>query len=277
MNAPNHNIPPVSPRFADAVPAELAADAHPPVNTQDATLDNPDDFPTRELDTVVSPNPDGTPRLAGPHHNVTPLDLAQARAIVEERHTRWAGIEPDDEPYTGEIVHNLEVRDSSRKYVFDGVRLSYVSSELPGKDRWTEISIYRTAGGLYIAHKVAVSTVVHYDGCLFITRYGKRYTSISGIASDEFKMQDRIACPECIRPASAYQDILQTTPEVLRFERDRHNVWVVETPESVIQALYTTKKGVKKLGSLAASAIQVSSDRDAPMAAVFYGRQKDPS
>ena len=32
----------------------------------------------------VSPNPDGTPRLAGPHHNVTPLDLAQARAIVEE-------------------------------------------------------------------------------------------------------------------------------------------------------------------------------------------------
>ncbi len=42
---------------------------------------------------------------------------------------------------------------------FDGVKLGASSSHTPGKTRWSEITLYRTVSGQYVAHGVGRSTI----------------------------------------------------------------------------------------------------------------------
>lgn len=262
-------IPTVSPRFGAVVPPTFHPDG--PRYTQPDRDDdvNPDEFEARKIDAQAPTNPDGTPMLAKPSHKVTPLDLATARNIVKERKNLWTG-QDADQIFTDKI-ERFDVRDSTRRYVFNGVRLAYVSSESPDPDktRWTDIEIYRTEGGMYIVHRVGVTSLVHLENCEQLVRYHKRHTpGINGIASDELPPQDREPCPDC-KPD--LWNLLKTEPAVLKFERDRHQVFICETPENAVQALHTVKNGVKKLGSLAGSALQMASDRDPLLAAIFYG------
>lgn len=46
--------------------------------------------------------------------------------------------------------HRIEP-DSGPDLVFDGERIAHVSSHEPGRDQWSELSIYRTAAGAYVA------------------------------------------------------------------------------------------------------------------------------
>lgn len=264
--------PPVSPRFAGVVPPNFTPRPRTIHTGEDPA--NPDEFPTRELNGTVDPNPDGTPKLAAPEHHVTPLDLARAADIVRERAILWDGKDADETPFTDTPAQYV-VRDHRYRYSFPGVRLAYVSSETTVKPRWTEIEIYRTEGGLWITHRVAVTTVAHVDNCAVLRRYHKTFAQgVGQIASDEMAPADRTACPECIGTNRRLHDMLHEDPASIKFERDRHQVSISETPESAIQTLHTTKRGVKNLGSLAASAIQMASDRSPHMAAVFYGTPK---
>jgi hypothetical protein len=52
-----------------------------------------------------------------------------------------------------------EVQDHDRMITFTGVLLGDASSQSPGKDRWTEVAIYRTAAGKYIVEKIGKSRV----------------------------------------------------------------------------------------------------------------------
>lgn len=54
-------------------------------------------------------------------------------------------------------------RDGTLPLRFAGEELSYASSEAPGKDRWFELTIYRTDDGRYVAHGTGVSDVVGED------------------------------------------------------------------------------------------------------------------
>lgn len=51
------------------------------------------------------------------------------------------------------------VHDGEREYQFEGVVLGESSSHRSGKDRWIEISIFKTNGGKYIVAGVGKTTV----------------------------------------------------------------------------------------------------------------------
>lgn len=275
----HNDIPDVSPRFAPVIPAALLETTVSRRQHAAPSSENPDTFTTRELTRTAVPNPDGTPRLTTSEHRVTPLTLAQARAIVKERAARWDGHDADGEPFD-DTPRRYDVRDNSRRYRFTGVRLSLVSSETPEKPRWTDIAIYRTNGGMYVVHRIAATTVVHHDACEIVTRFHRRYANIGNIAADEFAPDKRTPCPECMpttadaTPMEQYRHHLHTDPPSLRFERDRHIVSIVETPEEAIQALHTVKRGEKHLGPLAASALTMAADRDPYLSAVWYGQPR---
>lgn len=262
-------VPTVSPRFGAIVPAPFT-----PIRDRADALEqtfNPDDFETRELDVKAPTNPDGTPKLADSSHKVSPLDLARAQQVVQERRSLWDGQDADEEPFTTDPKPHV-VRDSTRRYAFNGVRLAYVSSEKPFKTRWTEIEVYRTQGGIYIVHRIGVTTLAHLEDCEQLKRYHKRYTpGINAIASDEFPPEKREPCEDC-KPD--LQFMLHNEPAALKFERDRHQVHICETPEGVIQALHTPNRdtGKRELGSLAGSAVSMAADRDPLLASVFYGK-----
>lgn len=215
-------------------------------------------------------NSDGSPILVQPHHRVSPLDLSKAQNIVSRNREKWANSDADRVPFD-DTVKRCEVRDSSRRFIFDGVRLSYVSSEKPHKTRWTDISIYRTDGNLFVTHRVGVSSIVHRLDCEELAKPGSTTCGLSGIADDELPTEERDPCPRCL-PGEAYQDLLHSEPSALRFERDRHSVTVSTTPEDAIRTLKTTRGSHRVLGSLSGSAVRMAADRDPMMCAVFYGK-----
>lgn len=48
-------------------------------------------------------------------------------------------------------------RDGLGPLIFDGVELAFVSTHTPYKDRWVELTIYRTGGGSYVTQVVGQS------------------------------------------------------------------------------------------------------------------------
>lgn len=260
-----HTNTPAS-RFSTHLPVKL---------THGEDNKNPRDFPTRSLADLKPPQHAGNPALLDPKApvTVTPLDLAHARDIVTARAHTWDGKDADGAPFDPTPVPTL-VRDSIRKYSFTGTRLAYVSSETDDKPRWTEIEIYRTESGIFVAHRVAVTTVAHQAGCEILIRYNKKYSSgLDALGNDEFGPEARTPCDKC---HPDIHTIMNTDPNALYCERDRHQVTISDYPESLIQALHTKKNGETTLGSLAASALQLAADRDIYLASVFYGTPVNP-
>lgn len=224
----------------------------------------------RVVTSLAPTNPDGSPILAHPCHGVLPLDLDRAREIVDRNRSRWTTSDADGEPFN-ETPSRRVIRDATRKYVFDGVRLAYVSSEKPHKSRWTDITIYRTVGNLFITHRVGVSAFVHTDGCPELGKPSSTTCGIGTLAEDELGPEDRDPCHVCLRTEREYKDILHSDPASLRFERDRHSATISTTPEEAIRTLKTTRGEHRVLGSLGGSAVRMAADRDPMMCAVFYG------
>lgn len=50
-------------------------------------------------------------------------------------------------------------RDGHPPLAFDGEEIGFATSEEPGKGRWFEVTIYRTATGRWVVHTVGVSTL----------------------------------------------------------------------------------------------------------------------
>lgn len=261
-NQSERHAPVLPSRFSDALPVKL---------NPGEDNSNPDNYPERDLSVLQAPQIGGKPLLMNPKakRTVTPLDLAQAAELVHDRHKQWDGTDADRVPFDPTPTP-LVVRDSNRKYTFTGTRLAYVSSESAGKAQWTEITIYRTNSGIYITHRVAVTTIAHVIGCPILTRYHKRYTTgVAALAEDEFGPEDRVPCPDCKPDLTA---LATDDPLSLCYERDRHTVIISEYPESLIQSLHKVRHGKKSLGPLAASALQLAADRDTNLASVFYGQ-----
>lgn len=254
-------------RHAGVTPQSRFQSHLPPKLMQGEDNKNPRDFTVQSLADLRPPSADLLDPGAPP--TVEPLDMATAQQIVAERAQLWDGKDADGEPYNPE-PHPITVRDSVRKYAFTGTRLAYVSSEQDDKQRWTEIEIYRTESGMFIAHRVAVTTVAHQAGCEILVRFHKKYTTgLEALGADEFGPEERTACDKCHPDIKA---IMNTDPTALYCERDRHTVLIAEYPENLIQQLHTSKNGVRTLGPLAASALQLAADRDPALAAVFYGQ-----
>lgn len=215
-------------------------------------------------------HPDGSPILAQPHHGVTPLDLDKARDLVARNSGKWTTSDADGVPFDDTPARRT-IRDATRRYVFEGVRLAYVSSEKPHKSRWTDISIFRTVGNLFITHRVGVSSVVHLADCSTLDKPGSTTCGIGNLAADELPPEERDACPNCLRTEGEYQAVLHSDPGSLRFERDRHSATISTTPEEAIRTLKTSRGEHRVLGSLGGSAVRMAADRDPMMCAVFYG------
>ena len=56
-------------------------------------------------------------------------------------------------------------RDGVRVLRFSGERVGHASSARHGAQRWSELTLYRTAGGEYILQKTGRSTVAHRPEC----------------------------------------------------------------------------------------------------------------
>lgn len=224
----------------------------------------------RVVTSAAPTHPDGSPILVQPHHRVTPLDLDRARALVERNRARWETSDADRVPFD-DTPSRQSIRDATRRYVFEGVRLAYVSSEKPHKSRWTDISIYRTIGNLFITHRVGVSGVVHLADCVELDKPGSTTCGIGNLAPDELPPEERDPCPRCLGSEEEYQAVLHSDPASLRFERDRHSATISTTPEEAIRTLKTSRGEHRVLGSLAGSAVRMAADRDPMMCAVFYG------
>ena len=172
-----------------------------------------------------------------------------------------------DIPGPDEIMgpsRRIRVRDGARVVAFNGQLLGYISSERPDSLRWTTLSIYRTDGGLFIAHRVGVSCVAHRVDCDSIKT--KNLPSVLAMKPDEFGIEEREPCPIC-RP-----DILaesKVDPLSVRGETDRHWAGVCDNAVALLNALHTTNHGVRSLSGLASAALTQASEHDPQIAAAM--------
>lgn len=152
------------------------------------------------------------------------------------------------------------LRDESRTVKFSGVKLASVSSGRDNRPRWTVIDIYRTAGGVFIGHRVGKSLIVHDVGCDNIP--GKR---LPGIEKCETSIEDRVPCHIC-KPN--IQKALQTDPASLRIEVDRYWTSVTESAEQLFNDLHTIRHGDRTLSYLATTLLTKAAEHDAQISAV---------
>lgn len=157
------------------------------------------------------------------------------------------------------------VRDGGRLVSFEGYKLSEATSERDDSTRWTEIEIYRTEDGRYVAHRVGVTTLVHNMDCRVII--SKKLPRTWEIKPDEFQLKDRVPCDVC-RPD--IELAMKTDPASLVAETDRHWVSISETANAMIESLYTSRQGSRSLSSIASNAIMQAAGRD-PEIAKAYG------
>lgn len=155
------------------------------------------------------------------------------------------------------------VHDQSRTVDFTGVRLAGISSIRPGRPRWTNITLYRTSGGLYIGYRVGVSLVVHDISCMSIS--GKRLPGIETIKPGATPAPERVACQIC-RPNIVQS--LKDDPASIRVEVDRHWTAICDTPEELYQELHTMRQGEKTFSYMASTLFVNAAENDPLIAEV---------
>ncbi|QGF20332.1 hypothetical protein SEA_SIXAMA_182 [Gordonia phage Sixama] len=164
---------------------------------------------------------------------------------------------PDLEPRQ----HSL--RDESRTVSFTGVKLASISSGRDSRPRWTQIEIYRTSGGVFIASRVGVSTIVHTISCMSVS--GKRLPGPESLRPDDIPMNKRTPCNIC-RPD--IEAALRDDPQSLRLEVNRYWTAVAETAEKLYDKLHTMRRGEFTLSYLATTLLISAAENDAQIAGV---------
>lgn len=158
----------------------------------------------------------------------------------------------------------IQLRDGNRIVAFTGVKLASVSSEREDSLRWTEIDIYRSDAGRFILNRVGVSVVAHTIDCDQVQ--GKKRHGIDRLELDETPPKHREPCSACNPDILA---LLHTDPASLTFEEDRSWAAICDDAHSMIEALYTTRQGVRALSSLASSALADAASQDPVVAAAY--------
>lgn len=180
-------------------------------------------------------------------HHANPIEIASK----DVNHDNLGPIPTLDPP------ERIEVRDGIRTVAFTGQELAFISSERATSRRWTEIAIYRTERGLYVAHRVGATCVAHRIDC--ITIKGKNLPSVLHVRPDELPVDKREPCDACNPDIMAEyaQD-----PASIRAEVDRHSAAISENAAALIASLHTNQNGIRTLSGLASAALVQASEHD---------------
>jgi hypothetical protein len=140
---------------------------------------------------------------------------------------------------TATPVFDRQVRDGNRLLTFDGELLASVSSREPDKDRWTEMSVFKTQGGSYILEKVGRSVRLPLPGCSDII-------NDLPLFQQEHPGDDPDVgyswCERCSPPIGEEYDF----PSLL-VEEDRFWATISTDPEVIIDALWRKREGYRRL------------------------------
>lgn len=93
---------------------------------------------------------------------------------------------------TETVLAPQEVRDGNRILRFLGTRVAEADSSRPGVQRWSEMVVYRTAGGTWICQRIGHSTVAHRPDCRHVNHRMPSWLD----AHEEARVR-RTACLEC--------------------------------------------------------------------------------
>lgn len=136
-------------------------------------------------------------------------------------------------------VFDQQVRDGNRLLTFDGKLLAAISSREPGKDRWTEMSVFQTTGGSYILEKVGASIRLHMPGCSEIIKDLPLFQQEHPGEDPEVGFS---WCELCSPPIGEEYDF----PSLL-VEENRYWATVSDDPKVIIDALYRKREGYTRL------------------------------
>ncbi len=137
-------------------------------------------------------------------------------------------------------VFDCQVRDGNRLLTFDGELLASISSrESVSKDRWTDMSVYRTTGGSYILEKVGRSVRLHMPGCSEIINDLPLFQQEHPGEDPE---EGYSWCEACSPPIGEEYDF----PSLL-VESNRYWATISTDPEVIIDALWRKREGYRRL------------------------------
>jgi hypothetical protein len=152
-------------------------------------------------------------------------------------------------------VFDQQVRDGNRLLTFDGELLATISSrESLDKDRWTEMSVFRTTGGSYILEKVGRSTRLHMPGCSDIL---KDLPLFQQAHPGEDPEAGYSWCDLCSPPVGEEYDF----PSLL-VEEDRYWATISTDPEVIIDALWRKREGYRRLPRISVQLLTELTDAD---------------
>lgn len=137
------------------------------------------------------------------------------------------------------MVFDAQVRDGNRLIQFDGELLASVSSRNDGRDRWTEMRVYRTQGGSLILEKVGRSVRLHMPGCEDIINDLPLFQQAHPGEDPEFGYS---WCNKCTPPVGEEYDFFS-----LLVEEDRYWATISTDPEVIIDALWRKREGYRRL------------------------------
>jgi len=116
-----------------------------------------------------------------------------------------------------------DVQDGKRVLRFEGQQLAKSSSQKAHSERWIEFTLYKTVSGVYVLHRLGVSSIFHASTCDLVGKYGLKET-------ENYRLRaNALPCLECVPEKS---DPL-VYPEV-----DRHWTLTTHDPRAILKALY---------------------------------------
>lgn len=143
------------------------------------------------------------------------------------------------------------VQDGFRRITFDGDLLAKASSERPQPRRWTDLALYRTAGGTYILEKVGSSRVTHVRDCPDVVEDLPRFQEVyPGEDPDDPEFEYHSCVPEVF----VFPDLL--------VEKDRYWAQISENPTSVIKSLMRYRDHSRWLPRLSMQLLERASELD---------------
>ena len=136
-------------------------------------------------------------------------------------------------------VFDQQVRDGNRLLTFDGKLLASITSRETGKDRWTEMRVFKTTGGSYILEKVGRSIRLHIPGCGDILKDLPLFQQEHPGDDPE---EGYSWCGRCSPPIGEEYEF--TT---LLVEEDRFWATISEDPDVIIDALWRKRDNYRRL------------------------------
>lgn len=124
------------------------------------------------------------------------------------------------------FVDEMVARDGVRILRFAGERLAHASSARRGAQRWSELVLYRTAGGEYILQKIGRSSVAHDPECELVNHRMPSWL--------EAREEGKVHRTPCVLCSPAVGD--EMDPHT-RFEPQRYTVFRAPTLEDVVEYL----------------------------------------